>query len=73
MSSIAKLAKPRANRILGIDSSTTSLAFCIFDEKPIKWGKINFYGATIHDKIIDAHQKVAANKDLLSVDRKSVV
>jgi Holliday junction resolvasome RuvABC endonuclease subunit len=68
VSSIAKLAKPRANRILGIDSSTTSLAFCIFDEKPIKWGKINFYGATIHDKIIDAHQKVAANKDLLSVD-----
>lgn len=68
MSSITKLVKPKANRILGIDSSTNSFAFCIFDERPIKWGKINFYGATIYDKIIDAHQKVAANKELLEVD-----
>lgn len=68
MSSIAKLARPRASKVLGIDSSTTSLAFCIYDGQPIKWGKINFYGATIYDKIIDAHQKVAANKELLSVD-----
>ena len=68
MSSIAKLAKPRANKVLGIDSSTTSLAFCIYDGQPVKWGKINFYGATIYDKIIDAHQKVAANKELLEVD-----
>jgi len=68
MSSIAKLAKPKANKVLGIDSSTTSLAFCIYDGHPIKWGKINFYGATIYDKIIDAHQKVAANKELLDVD-----
>ena len=68
MSSIARLAKPKANKVLGIDSSTNSLAFCIYDGKPVKWGKINFNGATIYDKIIDAHQKVAANKELLSVD-----
>ncbi|NDB82855.1 MAG: hypothetical protein EB127_08960 [Alphaproteobacteria bacterium] len=68
MSSIAKLAKPRANKVLGIDSSTNSFAFCIYDGKPIKWGKINFHGATIYDKIIDAHQKVAASKELLEVD-----
>lgn len=68
MSSISSLAKPRANKVLGIDSSTNSLAFCIYDGVPQKWGKINFSGATIYDKIVDAHQKVAANKELLEVD-----
>jgi Holliday junction resolvasome RuvABC endonuclease subunit len=66
--SLAKLARPTASRVLGIDSSTNSMAFCLYDGKPQTWGKINFYGATIYDKIIDAHKKVSANQLLLSAD-----
>ena len=66
--SLAKLAKPKANTVLGIDSSTNSFAFCIFDGAPVKWGKVNFNGTTIYDKIVDAHQKTEAVRDLIEVD-----
>lgn len=66
--SLAKLAKPKASTVLGIDSSTNSFAFCIFNGSPIRWGKVGFSGATIYDKIVDAHQKTEAVKDLIEVD-----
>ena len=68
MSSIARLAKPKANKILGIDSSTNSMAFCVFDGRPRSWGKIDFYGATIYDKIIDAHNKAKGFRSTLDID-----
>jgi len=68
MSSITKLIRPKANRVLGIDSSTNSVAFCVFDGKPVSWGKIIFNGASIYDKIIDSHKKVYASKSILEVD-----
>ena len=68
MQLITKLSKPRANRILGIDSSTNSFAFCVFDGRPVKWGKIDIYGATIYDKLIDAHKKSKALRDIIDID-----
>jgi len=56
---LANLVKTKANRVLGIDASTNSVAFCLMEnDKPIKWGKINFNGADIYEKIYDAKIKM---------------
>ena len=58
---LAELVKTKANRVLGIDASTNSVAFCLMeDDKPIKWGKIEFVGADIFEKIHDAKNKMHA-------------
>ena len=66
--SLAKLIRPKAKTVLGVDLSTNSFAFCIFNGKPISWGKINFSGTSIYDKIIDAHKKTNAAKEFINVD-----
>jgi Holliday junction resolvasome RuvABC endonuclease subunit len=57
--SIAKLAKSNDTRVLGIDASTRSVAFCLFDNKvPIKWGEVFFEGGDVYERILDAKKKV---------------
>jgi Holliday junction resolvasome RuvABC endonuclease subunit len=52
---LASLVKSKANRVLGIDASTTSIAFCLMENSvPIKWGKINLAGQDIYEKIYNA-------------------
>jgi len=59
--SLAKLAKIQENRVLGIDASTRSVAFCLFDNKtPIKWGEVFFDGGDVYERILDAKKKVHA-------------
>jgi Holliday junction resolvasome RuvABC endonuclease subunit len=66
---ITQLQKTRASRVMGIDCSTKSLAFCIFyNKKPVTWGKILFEGATVFDRLKDASQKVKALHDQFDVD-----
>ena len=49
---LAELVKTKASRVLGIDASTNSVAFCLMEnDKPLKWGKIEFTGADIYEKI----------------------
>lgn len=56
---LADLAKTPATRVMGIDCSTHSLAFAIFDkEKPVRCGEIMFEGATLYERLHDAHSKV---------------
>jgi Holliday junction resolvasome RuvABC endonuclease subunit len=56
-----ELIKTKANRVLGIDASTNSIGFCLMEnDVPIKWGKIEFEGADIYEKIYDAKVKVHA-------------
>jgi len=56
---LASLKKTQANRVLGIDASTNSVAFCLMeDDKPVKWGKIEFVGSDIFEKIHDAKNKM---------------
>ena len=44
--------------ICAIDASTNSLAFCIYSHKKIaEYGKINFEGKSIYDKVQDATAK----------------
>ena len=66
--SLIKLIKPKAKNVLGIDLSTNSFAFCIFDGKPVSWGKINFSGETIYDKIVDSNKKTRGVRELIAVD-----
>lgn len=66
---LASLKKTKANRVLGIDASTTSIAFCLLENNiPIKWGKINLAGNDIYEKIYDAKCKVFAMLEELKSD-----
>lgn len=52
---------PKPKTICAIDASTNSLAFSIFeDDKLVQFGKINFYGTTTYEKVVDAGAKVKA-------------
>ncbi len=63
---LAELVKTKASRVLGIDASTNSFAFCLMEnDKPLKWGKIEFAGADIYEKIYDAKLKMHAMLDEL--------
>lgn len=67
--SLGNLVQKKPVKILGIDASTTSIAFGIFDNgKLIQYGKINLNGADIYEKIYDARKKVLAMKDILKAD-----
>lgn len=66
---LAELIKTKANRVLGIDASTNSVAFCLMEnDHPLKWGKIEFTGADIYEKIYDAKVKMHAMLEELKSD-----
>jgi Holliday junction resolvasome RuvABC endonuclease subunit len=66
---LADLVKTKANKVLGIDASTNSVAFCLMENNnPLKWGKIEFTGADIYEKIYDAKIKMHAMLDELKSD-----
>jgi Holliday junction resolvasome RuvABC endonuclease subunit len=66
---LGELIKIKANRVLGIDASTNSVAFCLMEnDQPLKWGKIEFAGSDIYDKILDAKNKVQGMLDELKSD-----
>lgn len=63
------LKKPIAGRVLGIDASTHSIAFCVFNEtEPIKYGEIKFQGTDVYERIIDARKKIKALIDVFDAD-----
>jgi len=67
--SLAKLVKPRATKVLGIDASTNSFAFCLMNGKtPVKWGEITFEGQDVYERILDAKRKIKAFKNELDTD-----
>jgi Holliday junction resolvasome RuvABC endonuclease subunit len=54
---ITNATKPKT--IMSIDASTNSVAFALFsDDTLVKYGKINFSGATAYDKVVDASRKL---------------
>ncbi len=66
---LASLKKTQADRVLGIDASTNSIAFCLMEnDVPLKWGKINLSGEDIYDKIHNAKVKMALMLDELKSD-----
>jgi Holliday junction resolvasome RuvABC endonuclease subunit len=66
---LADLVKTKAYRVLGIDASTNSIAFCLMENDiPIKWGKINLMGNDIYEKIYDAKVKMHSMLNELKSD-----
>lgn len=61
---IERLVKQEAERVIGIDASTNSLAFAIFEgETPIQVGEILFNGSTVFERLKDAKLKTKALVD----------
>ena len=66
---LADLVKTKAHRVLGIDASTGSIAFCLMENNvPIKWGKVELSGNDIYEKIHNAKIKMHAMLDELKSD-----
>jgi Holliday junction resolvasome RuvABC endonuclease subunit len=66
---LAELVKTKAYRVLGIDASTNSIAFCLMEnDVPLKWGKIDLVGQDIYEKIYDAKKKMSLMLDELKAD-----
>jgi hypothetical protein len=66
---LGELIKLKANRVLGIDASTNSIAFCLMeDNRPLKWGKVDLVGSDIYEKIYDAKVKMNVMLDELKSD-----
>lgn len=58
---IGSLGKVKAHRVIGIDASTQSLAFAIFEgEVPVKCGEIKFKGQSVFERLKDAKRKTRA-------------
>lgn len=69
MSKLSDLTKTKASRVMGIDCSTHSLAFCVFyNRRPVKWGKIQFHGSNFWERLADASNKVRAVSQDFEVD-----
>ena len=66
---LSDLIKPKSKKVLGIDASTHSIAFCLMNEHtPVKWGEIVFEGDSVYERILDAKKKVKAIKAQLDYD-----
>lgn len=56
-------------RVLGIDTSTNALAFCVItDGKPEAWGKIDLKGPDIYARVLEANKKASAILTLWDID-----
>jgi Holliday junction resolvasome RuvABC endonuclease subunit len=61
---IESLAKTKARRVIGLDCSTKSLAFAVFEDgKPVACGEVTFEGSTVMDRLDDAGDKAKALVD----------
>ena len=66
---LAELIKTKAHRVLGIDASTNSIAFCLMENDiQLKWGKVDLNGQDIYEKIYDAKKKMALMLNELKAD-----
>lgn len=59
-----QLTKRTAGRVIGIDCSTNSLAYAIFDKgEPVLCGEVFFNGSDIYERLNDARRKTQALVD----------
>lgn len=58
------LVRRKAGRVIGIDCSTNSLAYAVFeDDKAVLCGEVFFAGADIYERLNDARRKTQALVD----------
>jgi len=73
--SLAKLKKHKAHKVLGVDASTNSIAFCVIENKKVnQYGEVFFEGADIYERILDAKRKMSAlvNLNVFDVDYMAI-
>jgi Holliday junction resolvasome RuvABC endonuclease subunit len=69
MGLITAMNTQRAYTVMGIDSSTNSLAFAVFKkEELVKYGKIYFTGSTSYERLADSQKKIIALASDFDVD-----
>lgn len=62
--------EPVPKRVMGVDCSSQSFAFAIFDdEELVQWGEVKFDGKTAFHRLADGQNKVRAMKDILDADK----
>jgi len=67
--SLAELKKVKTSRVIGIDASTSSVAFCVMDKGfPSRYGKIDLNGQDIYEKMLDAKRKISSLSEELTAD-----
>lgn len=67
--SLSDIHKTKAQRVMGIDCSTKSIAFTIFDGVNFhKCGEVFFTGATVFERVHDANVKTLALFESFSPD-----
>jgi Holliday junction resolvasome RuvABC endonuclease subunit len=65
------LTKVKAKTVCGIDASTNSLAFAVFDgETPVSCGEVMFNGSNVFERLEDAKRKTHAlvNSGIIRAD-----
>ena len=56
-------------RIMGIDASSNSFAYSIYqDQKLVEWGEIKFDGTSVFTRLHDGQRKLSSMSERLSVD-----
>lgn len=61
---LTQLTRRKAGRVIGIDCSTQSLAYAVFDNgKAVTCGEVFFTGADIYERLNDARRKTQALVD----------
>lgn len=61
---LTDLTKKSAKRVIGIDCSTNSLAYAIFEDgEPVTCGELFFVGADVYERLNDARRKTQALVD----------
>jgi Holliday junction resolvasome RuvABC endonuclease subunit len=69
MGIVSQIHTVQAHTVMGIDSSTHSLAFAVFQgARLVKYGKIEFSGKSVYDRLTDAQRKITALRDQFDVD-----
>lgn len=59
-----ELTKRKAGRVIGIDCSTQSLAYAVFENnKPVTCGEVFFNGSDVYERLNDARRKTQALVD----------
>lgn len=67
--SLKKLARTEPTRVMGVDASSQSFAYAIFeDKKPVEWGIVKYTGKDRFQRAVDSYYKVKALMERVDVE-----
>jgi Holliday junction resolvasome RuvABC endonuclease subunit len=67
--SLKSLNRPALTRVMGIDASSQSFAYSVFeDQNPVEWGIVKYTGKDRFQRAVDSYYKVKQLMERLDVD-----